>query len=111
MAFKNIFNNSWVVNILFLIVLLGVNLLINLQYEPISNTRLYLYQGVSLVFIYIMAALHNKYALQLLIIKRQYWKYLGVICSGLAVTTFVTYTLRVDVFKTDMDMLWVGDFV
>ncbi|RPD40897.1 sensor histidine kinase [Chitinophaga barathri] len=111
MAFKNIFNNSWVVNILFLIVLLGVNLLINLQYEPITNTRLYLYQSLSLVFIYVMAALHNKYALQLLIIKRHYWKYLGVICAGLTVTTLVTYTLRVEVFKTDMDMLWIGDFV
>ena len=111
MTFKNIFNNSWVVNILFLIVLLGVNLLINLQYEPITNTRLYLYQSVSLVFVYIMAAFHNKYALQLLIAKRQYWKYLGVIASGLAITTFVTYTLRVDVFKTDIDMLWISDFV
>ncbi len=46
--------------------LLGVNLLINLQYEPISNTNLYVYQGVSLVTVYIMAALHNKFALQLL---------------------------------------------
>lgn len=111
MALKNILNKSWVANILFLIVLLTLNVLINIQYTPLSNTGVYLYQGVSVLAVYIMAVLHNKYMLQLLIMKRQYWQYTWLLAGWLAVTTAITYTLRVHIFKVDIEMFWIGDLV
>lgn len=111
MALKNILNKSWVANILFLIILLTLNVLINIQYTPLSNTKMYLYQGISVLAVYIMAVLHNKYMLQLLIMKRQYWQYTWLLLGWLAVTTAITYTLRVHVFKVDIEMLWIGDLV
>ncbi len=111
MTLKNILNNSWVVNILFLLVLLTLNTLISMQYEPITNFRLYSYQGASLAFVYVMAVLHNRYMLQMLIVKGQYWQYFWLLCAWLGITTFVTYTLRVDVFRTDLDVLWTGDLL
>lgn len=111
MAFKNILNRSWVVNILFLIILLTLNVLINIQYTPLSNTKVYLYQGISVLAVYIMAVLHNKYMLQLLIMKRQYWQYIWLLAGWLAVTTAITYGLRVHIFKVDIEMFWIGDLV
>ncbi|SIO09085.1 sensor histidine kinase [Chitinophaga niabensis] len=111
MAQKNILNNSWVVNTLFLIVLLTVMVLVNMQYEPINNVRLYLNNGVSVIFIYVMCAVHNKYMLNMLIMKRLYWQYLGLLVGWLAFTTWGSYTLRVNIFRTDMDMIWVSDLV
>lgn len=111
MALKNILNKSWVANILFLIILLTLNVLINIQYTPLSNTKMYLYQGISVLAVYIMAVLHNKYMLQLLIMKRQYWQYTWLLLGWLTVTTAITYTLRVHVFKVDIEMLWIGDLV
>ncbi|QEH41334.1 sensor histidine kinase [Chitinophaga sp. XS-30] len=111
MAFKNILNRSWVVNILFLIILLTLNVLINIQYTPLSNTKVYLYQGISVLAVYIMAVLHNKYMLQLLIMKRQYWQYIWLLAGWLTVTTAITYGLRVHIFKVDIEMFWIGDLV
>lgn len=111
MALKNILNKSWVANILFLIILLTLNVLINIQYTPLSNTKMYLYQGISVLAVYIMAVLHNKYMLQLLIMKRQYWQYTWLLLGWLTVTTAITYTLRVHVFKVDIEVLWIGDLV
>ena len=98
MTLKNIFNNSWVVNIVLLIVLLTVNVLINLQYEPITNTNLYVCQAVSLTFIFIMAALHNKFMLKI-VLNQQYWRYFLLLAGWLALTTVVTYNLRLNVFQ------------
>lgn len=106
---RNFLNRSWAVNILFLFVLLTLNVLINVQYTPLSNTKMYLYQGVSILAIYIMAVLHNKYMLQLIIIKRQYWRYVWLLAGWLAITTAITYTLREHVFKVEMQMMWIGD--
>ncbi len=110
MTLKSIFNNSWVVNIILLIVLLTVNVLINLQYEPITNTNLYVCQAVSLTFIFIMAALHNKFMLKI-VLNQQYWRYFLLLAGWLALTTVVTYNLRLNVFKSDRDVIWVGDLV
>lgn len=106
---RNFLNRSWAVNILFLFVLLTLNVLINVQYTPLSNTKMYLYQGVSILVIYIMAVLHNKYMLQLIIIKRQYWRYIWLLAGWLAITTAITYTLREHIFKVEMQMMWIGD--
>ncbi|WP_109698383.1 sensor histidine kinase [Chitinophaga deserti] len=111
MAFRNFFQNGLVVNLLFLIVLLAVNVLVNLQYEPLSNVRLFVYQSVSLAYIYVMCVLHNKFVLKLLIHKSQYWQYIWAVVGWLAIVTTVTYTLRVYVFRTDNNVLWLGDLV
>lgn len=111
MAFRNILHNSWIVNVLFLLVLLTVNVLINLQYEPLSHVRTYLYQGISLVCVYGMAVLHNRYMLKLLIVKRQYIRYCWLLAGWLLISTSITYGLRVYVFQIDMDVPWPGDLV
>ncbi|MGX5819523.1 sensor histidine kinase [Chitinophaga lutea] len=111
MTLRTIFNNSWVVNILLLIVLQAVNLLLNMQYEPLTNTRHFVYQGVTLAFVYVMSALHNKFMLPMLTVKRQYWPYFWLLCGLLTLMTLVTYNLRVNVFQSDRNIFWIGDFV
>lgn len=109
MAMKNFLNKSWAVNILLLIVLLTLNALINIQYTPLSNTKMYAYQGVALLIVYVMAVLHNNFMLQLITVKRQYWRYIWLLAVWIAVTTTMTYSLRVQVFKLDFDFQWYGD--
>lgn len=108
MAFRNFFQNGFVVNLLFLIVLMVVNTLINLQ-NPGNNMQLFIYQNVSLAFIYAMCVVHNKYVLRLLIQKSQYWQYIWAVVGWLALVTGVTYTLRIYVFRTDIEVIWLGD--
>lgn len=58
-----------------------------------------------------MCVVHNKYMLRLLIQKNQYWQYIWTVVAWLALVTAVTYTLRIYVFRTDIDIFWLGDLV
>lgn len=109
---KQFLSNRWLTNVLFLLLILAVSFLITKQYEPFENSRTYhLYHASSLVLVYIMTVLHNAHLLPIYTEKQQYWRYALLLSLWLGLATLLTNRLRVNIFRIEMDTLWVDDLV
>lgn len=99
---KQLLNNSWFANILFLLVVAGGNYLLNMLSDPRPQPAYLLYSELWVMLAYGMAVVHNMYILKLLTEKRKYWQYALLIVAWLAVTTTLTYCLRIYIFKINV---------